>query len=453
VPGSYPVRVRLLPPVVRQLVRQRRFLQLLGTRVAAQSGDGIFQASLASFILFSPEHHSSAGQIAAGFATLLLPYSIAGPFAGVLIDRWRRQRILVVANLVRVALLVVLAALVAAGVQGPAFYAVALAVVSVNRFFLSSLSASLPHVVSAGQLVTANSLTTTLGSASTVVGVGIGLIVREIAGDDDSGAAVIALTATVSYLGSSLVAARMPGRLLGPDITIVHAPVREALGQVARGIGAGARHVWHRRTAGLALAAIGAHRFFYGISTISTLLLYRHYFTDQGWLRDEIAGIGQIVTAGSIGAVAAAAATPSATRRIGKQRWIVVMFALAAVVEGTLAWTYRQLPFLFAALLLGFAAQASKICVDTIVQQTIDDEFQGRVFAFYDIVFNVAFVSAAALSALLLPPNGKSYAVLALITAGYALTSIGYRRFGAEPPVGAAAAKYAVPAEGASTHP
>jgi len=450
--APYPSRVPFLPPGVRQLARQRRFLQLLGTRVAGQSGDGVFQASLASFVLFSPEHHTSAAKIAAGFATLLLPYSLAGPFAGVLIDRWRRQRILVVANLVRVVLLVLLAGLVAAGVQGPGFYAVALAVVSVNRFFLSSLSASLPHVVAVRQLVTANSLSTTLGSASTVAGVGIGLLVREVAGDDDTGAAVIALTATVSYLVSALAAAQMPGTLLGPDITVAHAPVRAALGQVARGIGAGARHVWHRRAAGMALTAIGAHRFFYGISTISTLLLYRNYFTDHGWLRADLAGLGQIVTAGSIGAVAAAVATPSATRRIGKQRWIVVAFALAALVEGTLAPTYRQFPFLVAALLLGFAAQASKICVDTIVQQTVDDEFQGRVFAFYDIVFNVAFVSAAALAALLLPPDGKSYAVLALITVGYAVTSIGYLRAGREPAAVAAGSAF-VPAEGATTHP
>lgn len=443
----------LFPPGVRQLARQRRFLQLLSARISGQCGDGIFQASLASFVLFSPEHHTSAGKIAAGFATLLLPYSIAGPFAGVLIDRWRRQRILVVANLIRSALVVLVAALVGAGVQGPAFYAAALAVISVNRFFLSSLSASLPHVVAPRQLVTANSLSTTLGSAGTVAGVGIGLLVRRYAGGADAGAAVIALTATAGYLLSALAAARMPDRLLGPDVTVAHAPVREALGQVARGIGDGARHVWHRRPAGLALMAIGAHRFFYGISTIATLLLFSNYtgFTNRGWVRTDLAGLGQIAAALSIGSVVAAAVTPSASRRLGKQRWIAVCFGLAALVEGTLAATYQQEVFLVAALVLGFAAQASKICVDTIVQQTIDDAFQGRVFAFYDIVFNVAFVSAAALSALLLPPSGKSYAVLGLITAGYAVTGIVYGRAQRVPDVDLGAAA-AAPAEGIPPH-
>ena len=40
-----------------------------------------------------------------------------------------------------------------------------------------------------------------------------------------------------------------------------------------------------------------------------------------------------------------------------------------------------------------------KICVDTIVQETIDDAYRGRVFAVYDMLFNVSFVSAALFAA------------------------------------------------------
>ena len=48
--------------------------------------------SLAGAVLFDPEHQARAADIAAGFAVLLLPYSFVGPFAGVLLDRWWRQR-------------------------------------------------------------------------------------------------------------------------------------------------------------------------------------------------------------------------------------------------------------------------------------------------------------------------------------------------------------------------
>ena len=77
------------------------FRRLFGVRLACQFGDGVFQASLAGTVLFDPERQAHAADVAAGFTVLLLPYSLIGPFAGVLIDRWWRQRVLVMANLAR----------------------------------------------------------------------------------------------------------------------------------------------------------------------------------------------------------------------------------------------------------------------------------------------------------------------------------------------------------------
>jgi hypothetical protein len=80
-----------------------------------------------------------------------------------------------------------------------------------------------------------------------------------------------------------------------------------------------------------------------------------------------------------------------------------------------------------AALVLAVVAQGSKISVDTIVQETVEDEFRGRVFSFYDTLFNVTFVAAAVLAAFVLPVSGRSYGVLALVAGGYAVTAAAYR--------------------------
>ena len=48
------------------------------------------------------------------------------------------------------------------------------------------------------------------------------------------------------------------------------------------------------------------------------------------------------------------------------------------------------------------------------------------VFSFYDVIFNIAFVSAAAFAALALPADGASPAVFAVISVGYALTAATY---------------------------
>ena len=82
--------------------------------------------------------------------------------------------------------------------------------------------------------------------------------------------------------------------------------------------------------------------------------------------------------------------------------------------------------FLVAAFFLGFAAQASKICVDTLVQESIEDDFRGRVFSFYDTLFNLTFVVAAVVAALVLPLDGKSYLVVVALSAGYALIALAY---------------------------
>ena len=411
---------------LRAVLREPHFLRLYATRLTAQVADGVFQVALASFVLFSPEKQATAGRTAAAFATLLLPYSVVGPFAGVFIDRWQRRTILVRANVVRAALTLVVASLVAFGVESWPFYVATLAVLSVNRFFLSSLSASLPHVVQRRLLVTGNSLSTTSGTLMAVVGGGLGYGVRYVAGDDDVGSAMIILLTGVLYLVSSAVASGMAPDLLGPDPDDDRVPTAEAMRAVLGGISAGARHVWGRRRPAYALAAISAHRFFYGLSTVATLLLYRNYFVDEGVFRAGLGGLGQVLACSAAGVVAAAVATPYVTRRHSKETWVVALLAGACVVEIALGFPYTQPAFLAAAFLLGFVAQGSKICVDTIVQESVADAYRGRVFAFYDILFNVTFVSAATVAALFLPNTGKSYLALTVIAIGYGATALGY---------------------------
>jgi MFS family permease len=104
------------------------------------------------------------------------------------------------------------------------------------------------------------------------------------------------------------------------------------------------------------------------------------------------------------------------------------MLAGAGLVQLTLVLPYRLPLYLTGALLLGFCAQGLKICVDTIVQRHIDDEFRGRVFALYDTVFNVAVVTAAVMVALVLPSDGYSPISVVVIGLAYLTTAVVYTR-------------------------
>jgi MFS family permease len=410
---------------VRELLRERWFPWLLATRLVSQTGDGIFQASLASAVFFDPGHQTDPKQAAAGFVVLLLPYSLVGPFAGVFLDRWRRQRVLVLANVIRCVFIVATAAVVATlGPRGFFFYTAALAALSVNRFYLAALSAALPHVVPPRQLLLANSVSTTSGSLLTIAGLGIALSLRHAVGPSNRGNAVIALASCVVYLAAAAVARRIPVRLLGPDGSAP--PLARALRDVVDGLAAGSRHVWRRRPVGRALAAIAATRLLIGMSTIGTLLLYRNYFHDSGVLRAGIVGLGQAFAASAVGFVLAAVIAPAATARVGKSSWIVLVLSGAAVAQIAFGLPFAKAPLLAGAAVLGFATQSTKICVDTIVQEQIDDEYRGRVFSLSDTVFNLTFVLAAVLAAFVLPIDGKSYVVVVAIGAGYAVTALLY---------------------------
>ncbi|MEO7289002.1 MAG: MFS transporter [Jatrophihabitantaceae bacterium] len=406
------------------LFRRRDFRRLLSVRSFGQFADGVFQASLAGTILFDPERAAHAGDIATGFAVLLLPYSILGPFAGVLLDRWSRQRVLLGANLIRALLVCLVAAEIAVGVHGQPFYLSALVVISVNRFILSALSASLPHVVTPEQLITANAVSVTVGAVVAAIGGGAAIGIRTLFGGGNASYALVALGGALGYALAGGRAVRFGAGQLGPDDeTREH---RQSVRHVLGGMVAGFGHIRSHPSVRRAFTVIAIHRFAYGVTAICTLLLYRNYFHDQGAFRAGLGGLGQVVAAIAIGGGLAAVLTPIAARRMGYTRWPAVLLIGAGVVEFALGLPFQLELFLPAAALLGLAAQGVKICVDTLTAQRVADDYRGRVFSIYDTLFNVVFVAAGVLTALVLPETGKSTVAVVAIGLAYLLTGLVY---------------------------
>src|SRR3954469_20939095 len=187
---------------LRHLLTYRWFRRLFAVRLTSQLGDGVFQVAIASYALFS-NRQASPGAIATALAVTLLPFSVLGPFAGVLLDRWSRRQVLAWANFVRVGILAVLSGVLVLDLPGPVFYLVVLVCLSVNRFLLAGLSAALPHTVAAEDLVTANALTPTAGTLAFLTGLGVGGLVGGAIGlvGAGSGDVAVLLTAALLYAG------------------------------------------------------------------------------------------------------------------------------------------------------------------------------------------------------------------------------------------------------------
>jgi MFS family permease len=412
---------------VRGLLARGDFRRLLGTRLLSQFGDGVFQAALAGTVLFNPQRAADPLDVAAGFAVLLLPYSFIGPFAGVWLDRWSRRQVLLRANVLRAGLVAVVAALVLAGVQGPAFYLAGLAVFSVNRFVLSALSAGLPHTTDESSLVPANALSTTSGAVATVVGGGAALALLQLTGSDDAGYAALALSSALPYLAAAAVVAGFTRVHLGPDHMARTA--RMSVAQVLAGMASGARHAWAHRQAAAALTAIGLHRVWFGLLTLMTLLLYRNTFDGgTGALPGGLVGLGVVVAAIAAGTLTAAVVTPPVVRRIGTVPWIGILLTTGGLLQAGLGLLFQPPAAVLAGFVLGLMGQGVKICVDATLQESIDDDHRGRVFSVYDTVVNVGYVAALVAAAFTLPESGVSPPLLTVVGAGYVGTALLHAR-------------------------
>lgn len=384
------------------LRRSPGLARLTTVRFASQFGDGLFQAALGGAILFNPERQTDPAAIAAGFAVLLLPYSVVGPFAGALLDRWDRRLVLVVANALRGVLILAMSALLLTGGGSTPLLLLALAAVGVSRFVLAGVSASVPHVVRQSWLVPVNSVLATVGSGISAVGAGVAVTTIGLVGEGDFGSGVAVALGVSGSVVAALAAGGFARHALGPDRAVQRHPIRA----VAAGLHTGATAVWEAPGVTVAMIGIGAHRIVFGIDTLVMVLVLRD--ADGATLPGGLVGFGVAVGATAAGMLVAAVAAPLVIPRLGRPRTVVTALACAGIVQLVLVTGFDETALLAAAFLLGLAGQTVKLTGDAAMQIEIDDARRGQVFALQDTVFNMAFLAAIVAAALVVAPDGRS---------------------------------------------
>jgi hypothetical protein len=298
-------------------------------------------------------------------------------------------------------LVLVVAAVLQAGVSDPPILVAALIVNGFTRFVSSGLSAALPHVVPRDRVVTMNSVATATGSLAAGFGAVFMVLPRWLFGADDTGAATILLIVAIPVSIALWLSWRFPPHMLGPDDSAraVHGSAAYA---VATGWIHGARTVASVPTVAATLSGLAAHRMAFGINSLLMLVIVRHSDTQ------EVAGFGTAVLFGAAtgtGALLAAAVMPMAVARWGRYATANTSLAVAAAIQ--LAGVGLQVPMMMVCgFLLGIAGQVVKLCTDSAMQLDVDDALRGHVFAVQDSLFWITFVLAMALSAIVIPDDG-----------------------------------------------
>lgn len=411
---------------LRELLQNSAFKRFFVIRLLCQSGDGMFQAALATLFFFSPQAQGSPEGIAFALFVMLAPFTFVGPFVGVFIDRWSRRNIIVFTDAIRLVLTLAIIAVILTVGFNAWVYVLALTALSLNRFLLAALGASLPRVVPSEGLLIANSILPTIGAAAT----GLGAVIGVVAGlafpaGPVRDAATLGMAVFV-FAASVFVALGFGRDQLGPIADELVESRKASVGQVLADLGDAIGTVWRLRSPAKALLSMALMRLLYGLIFVSSILLARNYFLSVDGT--GLASFAQIIGVTAVGFALAIFITPVVAGKFGEHAWIVACMAVGALSQLFISLNVTAPRMLVTAFFLGVATQGAKIAFDTIIQQDTPDEFRGRAFVLYDMLFNVAFMSAGLLGVLLLPDTGLNQWLYAVMALGYVAIGAAYFR-------------------------
>ena len=408
--------------------------RLSAARLTALLSEGIHQAALGGVVLFSPESATTPMTIVGGFAVMLLPYSLVGPFAAAALDRWDRRVVVAVAAFVRTAAIVATIGLIALGaIRSPAgltaLFVLSLVAIGLGRLLNTGLTAAMPRVVPDRLLATINSVLVTVGSVVTAVGAVAAFAVLAFLGAGDAAVSWTLMSSVlVAVAGAWAILALPPGHL-GPDDHLDPAApdgrTRSAMETFGGGLTEGLRAARSSALVWVSLLGVTLGRAAFGITTMLAILLLRDVEGDgDGPVVAGMGGFGLLSAAVAAGMGLAAMVTPWAIARGRRVLVVAAGGALAAVAQLTVGPLLDPSALVAGAVVIGLGAQVVKLVADNAMQTDVPDARRGGVFALQDALFNTAFVVGMAAVVPWVPGDGRSAALMSVPALLYAVSAL-----------------------------
>ncbi len=413
----------------------------MGAQFCAQAGDGIVQAAIAKLIVFGGqkgfdlEGARSPEDLLRIALYIFVPYTIVSPFLGVVIDRWDRRRLLFVANGLRAVAILVIGLVGTGAVPDFVLFAAFLFTLASTRLVLATKSAALPATLGDLNLVEGNAVSQ-LGGALVQLG---GAAAAFIAAKFVNASPIVVVGAIVYGAGAAFALA---SRSLGgsPSGEAFFSEARRVVANIARGVAEVAR----TPKAAVAITTYFWLRLLWSFTIVGVGLIARSLLGDNN--------LKIVLVTGGAGAVGAALGFLLADRlrdRVRSTARLVlaasVVAGLAVAVLGSFTDNAGMANATLAALtfFLGLGFFLGKISLDTMVQESLGDDFRGRAFSLYDISYNLAWVLAAAAMKLMWTSDSSGILLAgmgAVFVAGMVLLGLWFRGAGllAEAPAAAA---------------
>jgi predicted MFS family arabinose efflux permease len=334
---------------------------------------------------------------AAGIASALgiVPYILLSLPVGVLVDRWHRQRVMVVCDIGRaLACGVLVAALLLDALTLPLLYAVVIVQGICMVFFNLAEVAALPKVVATAQLPQAIAQNQAGHSGAAIAGPALGTWLLQVGGQHGGRS----LPFVADALGH-LVSAWCVWRLRTPLAAAPATAPRNLRAEMAVGL----RWLWQQPLVRRIAVITSLSNFVMAAAPLLVIVLAKGGGASE-------AQIGLVFSAGGAGGLLGALAGG----------WFARRFSFGQVIVGTLAVQAAMLPLLWAApgmVALAGAYAVLMFCgpVYNVVQLSrrlamIPDGLQGRVNSAFRFAANVLYPVGAALCGWLAEHAGTAWA-------------------------------------------
>jgi MFS family permease len=349
------------PPRLRDVFGQPDYRRLWAGRTVSQWGDTFNFVALALLVY---DLTGSGLGVSGVVVAEILPVLLLAPFAGALVDRWPRVRVMVAADVFRLLLMVLLALWhdSTAGV-----YAIAFAMSVGSVFFNPAAGSVLPALVRRDALVAANS------------GIWTAAVLSQVALAPLAGLTVTVFGFGAAFAINALSYAVSAVALSG--LTVPGAPERlgrrRVWGEAREGASLLVRHGLLRALAiGQALAALSA-----GATSALLVVLAEEHLGVAG------SGYGVLIGAIGVGAALGPLLLLRLIRDPARPVFVFAPFGLRGVVDLVLA-TVTSLPLAAGALVAyGMGTSTGAVTFNSMVQREAPDHMRGRIFASMDMLW------------------------------------------------------------------
>lgn len=397
------------PMSVRDVLRIRDYRHLFAGQVVSDIGDGI---TLLLVLLVINDLTGSNLALALMAIAEAVPAFTVGLAAGVYVDRWDRRRIMLAADLLRAAI-VLMFGLVQSAALVPLLYLLGFTQASIGTFFRPARGALLPHIVPAEGLPAANSLAQGSQVIGGVIGAGIAGLLFGVFGSAPIGFAIDAATFLVSFAFISRITASA-GAISGEE----HAASRGA--GMLTSIRAGFAVVRGSRVlVGIIMASTVTMLGLGAVNVLFVPLIVNELDVSATWM----AGIDLAQTVGMLGA---AALVTTLVRRFAPTSIITLALAGVGICIGLMAAVSSVWQVLFILVAVGLCVTPLQAMVQTMVQTSAGDATRGRVVSLLQAAMSTASVASMAIGGVMADLTGVRAVYLAagvvvLLAAGVAM--------------------------------